>query len=94
MSLIATSIEPHRVTRIFLDCRDTPPDPGDLLRIEQALVASAALARSRGDALGQSEAIGGLTAPAKVLEGVLGPSEPAWPRRPSILTRSDNAECP
>jgi hypothetical protein len=44
MSVIATSIEPHRVTRIFLDCRDAPPEPVDLRCIEQAIEQSIAMA--------------------------------------------------
>ena len=27
MSVISTWIEPHRVTRVFFDCRDTMPNP-------------------------------------------------------------------
>ena len=44
MSVIATSIEPHRLTRIFLDCRDAPPELADLQRIEQAIGRSIAMA--------------------------------------------------
>jgi hypothetical protein len=44
MSVIATSIEPHRVTRIFLDCRDAPPEPVDLQCIERAIEQSIAMA--------------------------------------------------
>ena len=44
MSVIATSIEPHRVTRIFLDCRDSPPEPVDLRCIERAIEQSLAMA--------------------------------------------------
>lgn len=44
MSVIATSIEPQRLTRIFLDCRDAPLDPADLRRIEQAIAQSIAMA--------------------------------------------------
>jgi hypothetical protein len=43
MSVIATSIGPHRLTRIFLDCRDAPPDPADLRRIERAIQQSVAM---------------------------------------------------
>jgi hypothetical protein len=46
MSVIATRIEPERLTRIFLDCRDAPPDPADLRRIEQAIAQSIAMARA------------------------------------------------
>jgi hypothetical protein len=51
MSVIATSIEQHRLTRIFRDCRDAPPEPADLRRIEQAIEQSIALAQSAGDDL-------------------------------------------
>ena len=44
MSVIATSIEPHRLTRIFLNCRDAPPEPADLQRIERAIEQSIAQA--------------------------------------------------
>jgi hypothetical protein len=44
MSVIATSIEPHRVTRIFLDCRDAPPESVDLQCIKQAIEQSIAVA--------------------------------------------------
>jgi hypothetical protein len=44
MSVIATSIEPHRVTRIFLDCRDAPPELVDLRCIERAIEQSIAMA--------------------------------------------------
>ena len=44
MSVIATSIEPHRVTRIFLDCRDAPPELVDLRSIERAIEQSIAMA--------------------------------------------------
>ena len=43
MSVISTLIEPHRVTRVFFDCRDVVPDPADLRRIEQAIERSIAL---------------------------------------------------
>jgi hypothetical protein len=46
MPVIATSVEPRRVTRIFFDCRDAPPDPVDQQRIEQAIERSVALARA------------------------------------------------
>ncbi len=82
MSVIATSIEPQRVTRIFLDCRDAPPDPADLLRIERAIEDSAALASFAEEAPGQTEAICDLTAKARVPEVGYRPGEPAWLRRP------------
>ena len=44
MSVIDTSIEPHRVTRIFLDCRDAPPEPVDLRCIKRAIEQSIAMA--------------------------------------------------
>jgi hypothetical protein len=43
MSVISTSIEPHRVTRVFFDCRDATPDHADQRRIEQAILRSFAL---------------------------------------------------
>jgi hypothetical protein len=42
MSVIATLIEPHRVTRIFFDCRNARADPADQQRVEQAIEASVA----------------------------------------------------
>jgi hypothetical protein len=47
MSAISALIEPHRVTRVFFDCRDGAPDPGDQRRIERAIERS--IARSRAD---------------------------------------------
>jgi len=44
MSVLATSIEPHRVTRIFFDCRDAQHEPSDLRRIERAIEQSIAQA--------------------------------------------------
>jgi hypothetical protein len=44
MSVIATSIEPHRVTRIFFNCRNVPPERFDLRRIEQSVEQSIAMA--------------------------------------------------
>ena len=90
MSLIATKIEPHRVTRIFLDCRDAQPDPAELLRIERAIEDSA---RSAEELPSRPAPSGGVTARATVLEGGHGPGEPGWLRRPRMLTESDNAEC-
>jgi hypothetical protein len=46
MSVMATLIEPHRVTRVFFDCRDARPDPADRWRIEQAIERSVALAQA------------------------------------------------
>ena len=50
MSVIAVSVEPDRVTRIFFDCRDAPPEPSDLRRIELAIEASNAAARGTEEA--------------------------------------------
>ena len=44
MSVIATLVEPHGVTRIFFDCRDAPPDPADQQRIAQAIEQSVVIA--------------------------------------------------
>jgi hypothetical protein len=44
MPVIATSIEPDRVTRIFFDCRDVPPERLDLRRIERSVEQSIAMA--------------------------------------------------
>jgi hypothetical protein len=41
--VISTSIEPHRVTRVFFDCLNAAPDPADQRRIEQAIERSIAL---------------------------------------------------
>jgi hypothetical protein len=49
MSVISTLIEPHRVTRVFFDCRDVAPDPADQRRIEQAIQRSFALPQSDDD---------------------------------------------
>jgi hypothetical protein len=46
MPVISTLVEPDRVTRIFFDCRDAPPDPADQQRIEQAIQRSVGLARA------------------------------------------------
>ena len=46
MPVISTLAEPHRVTRIFFDCREAPGDPADQQRIEQAIERSFALARA------------------------------------------------
>jgi hypothetical protein len=47
MSVITTLIEPHRVTRVFFDCRAVVPNPADLRRIEQAIERS--IVRSEAD---------------------------------------------
>ena len=49
MPVIATAIEPHRVTRIFFDCRDAPPEPLDLRRIEQSVEQSIAMSDATED---------------------------------------------
>jgi hypothetical protein len=50
MSVISTVIEPHRVTRVFFDCRDAAPDYADRRRIEQAIERSNALPQTDDDA--------------------------------------------
>jgi hypothetical protein len=37
MSVIATLIEPRRVTRVFFDCRDVAPDLADRQCLEKAI---------------------------------------------------------
>ncbi len=49
MSVIATLIEPRRVTRVLFDCRDDPPDPADQRCIEKAIEQSIALAQRDDD---------------------------------------------
>jgi hypothetical protein len=49
MSVIATLIEPRRVTRVFFDCRDATPDPADRQRIEKAIGQSLASAQRDDD---------------------------------------------
>jgi hypothetical protein len=49
MSVIATLIEPRRVTRIFFNCRDAAADPADRRRIELAIQSSIALAQADDD---------------------------------------------
>jgi hypothetical protein len=44
MPVIATEIEPHGVTRIFLDCRPAAPDPHDEARIARAIARAQAAA--------------------------------------------------
>jgi hypothetical protein len=48
--VISTSIEPHRVTRVFFDCRAVVPNPADLRRIKQAIQRSFALPEADDDA--------------------------------------------
>ena len=50
MPLISTSVEPHRVTRAFFDCRAVVPKTADLRRIEQAIERSIALPEADDDA--------------------------------------------
>jgi hypothetical protein len=51
MSVIATLIEPRRVTRVFFDCRcrDVAADSADLRRIERAIESSIAAAQLDDD---------------------------------------------
>ena len=49
MSVISTLIAPHRVTRVFFDCRDAASDPADQRRIERAIQRSFALPQSDDD---------------------------------------------
>ena len=49
MSVISILIEPHRVTRVFFDCRDAAPDYADQRRIERAIQHSFALPRADDD---------------------------------------------
>jgi hypothetical protein len=48
--VIATSIEPHRVTRVFFDCRAVVPKTADLRRIQQAIERSIAVPEADDDA--------------------------------------------
>jgi hypothetical protein len=50
MSVISILIEPHRVTRVFFDCRDAAPDYADQRRIERAIECSNALPQADDDA--------------------------------------------
>ena len=50
MSVISTSIEPHRVTRVFFDYRAAVPKTVDLRRIEQAIERSIALPQADDNA--------------------------------------------
>ena len=49
MSAIDIVIEPHRVTRVFFNCRDMAHDMADRRRIEQAIRGSIALAEADRD---------------------------------------------
>ena len=49
MSMMSTVIEPHRVTRVFFDCRAVVPNPADLRRVEQASERSIARAQTDDD---------------------------------------------
>jgi hypothetical protein len=46
MSVIATCIEPHGVTRIFFDCVPADPDPRDVVRISDAITRTAATTKA------------------------------------------------
>jgi hypothetical protein len=50
MSVISTLIEPHRVTRVFVDCRGGAPDISDQRRIERTIAHSIALPQADDDA--------------------------------------------
>jgi hypothetical protein len=52
MSVISTLIEPHRVTRVFFNCRDGAPDPADQRRIERAIERAIASLQDDDDAEG------------------------------------------
>jgi hypothetical protein len=48
--VISILIQPHRVTRVFFDCRDAAPDHADQRRIERAIERSNALPQADDDA--------------------------------------------
>jgi hypothetical protein len=50
MSVISTLIEPHRVTRVFFDCRAVVPNPADIRHVEQAIERSTVRAQADDDA--------------------------------------------
>jgi hypothetical protein len=50
MAVISTLIEPHRVTRVFFDCRDGAPDPADQRRIKRAIERAIASPQADDDA--------------------------------------------
>jgi hypothetical protein len=50
MSVIATLIEPHRVTWVLFDCRAVVPKTADLRRIEQTIGHLIALCHGDDDA--------------------------------------------
>jgi hypothetical protein len=50
MAVIDVVIKPHRMTRVFFDCRDEAPEPADQWRIEQGIAHSTALADADDDA--------------------------------------------
>jgi hypothetical protein len=74
VSVIATLIEPHRVTRVFFDCRDAIPDPTDRRLIELTI--------ERSNALTEALAFGGVTGSfiASAPEHVAVPSAVAAPQ--------------
>ncbi len=49
MSVIATLIEPRRVTRIFFDCRNACAALADQRRVEQAIEAAVAQGQTDED---------------------------------------------
>jgi hypothetical protein len=55
MTLIATSIEPPRVTRILPSCRDAPLDPAEFVRTAHAIEGAAVLAVSAQGWAGEAE---------------------------------------
>ena len=48
--MIAIQIEPHRVTRMFFDCRNAAADPLDQRHIEVAMEHAIALAEAEDEA--------------------------------------------
>ena len=66
MPVIAISIEPCRVIRIFFDCRDVPTDHADLRRIERAVEDAYAIAEAAEEASGTAGAITDRISPARL----------------------------
>ncbi len=66
MSVIAITIEPNRVTRIFFDGRDLPPDPAERRRIERAVEDSYSLAEIAEEVRCPVETITNPTSPARL----------------------------
>ena len=71
MTLIATSIEPPRVTQILPGCPDAPGS-AELLRIARAIEGAAVLTRSAQGWAGEAEMIGELIAQPTASWTVLG----------------------